>query len=124
MKSLGFALEATSITKKGMNKILGQKLKFQRENLGFSQRFVAEFLGVSPSFVSKIELGVTDLRVSFLIQMVNLYDISYDELFKYAMTTQENRINALKTAETKLRSCKDENTNLRAKLISIYQEQK
>lgn len=51
-----------------------------REKVGFTQREVAEKLGIDQSAVSLWETGKTAPRASILVQLARLYCCSVDEL--------------------------------------------
>lgn len=53
-----------------------EKLKFIREQSGLRQGQVAEFLGVTQTFVSKVETGERKLTVDQLEKLANLYGYS------------------------------------------------
>ncbi|HBC69050.1 MAG TPA: XRE family transcriptional regulator [Sutterella sp.] len=50
-----------------------EKLKMMREKAGLRQGQIADFLGVSQTFVSKVEAGERNLSVDQLEALVNLY---------------------------------------------------
>ena len=50
-----------------------EKLKTMRENSGLRQGQIADYLGVTQTFVSKVENGERNLTVDQLEDLVNLY---------------------------------------------------
>ncbi len=63
-----------------MIKELPQKLKTQRTQLGYSQKQVADKLGVSPSIVSGYETGERTPSTENLLALSYLYNVSTDYL--------------------------------------------
>ena len=63
-----------------MIKDLPQKLKALRVQYGFSQKQVAEKIGVSPSIVSGYETGERTPSTEILLSLAYLYNVSTDYL--------------------------------------------
>lgn len=59
---------------------LGKKLKERREQLGMTQRQVAERLGVAQPIYQRFEKGIFECNYSQLAAICKLYDISADYL--------------------------------------------
>jgi len=55
------------------NVIIGENAKRAREECGFSQANVAEFLKVDQSLISKFEKGLRSLQSEMLERLANLY---------------------------------------------------
>jgi transcriptional regulator with XRE-family HTH domain len=53
-----------------------EKLKMMREIAGLRQGQIAEYLGVTQTFISKVETGERNLTVDQLESLVNLYGYS------------------------------------------------
>lgn len=53
-----------------------EKLKMMREKAGLRQGQIADYLGVSQTFISKVETGERNLTVDQLENLVNLYGYS------------------------------------------------
>ncbi len=53
-----------------------EKLKLMREQSGLRQGQIAEYLGVTQTFISKVETGERNLTVDQLESLVNLYGYS------------------------------------------------
>ena len=53
-----------------------EKLKMMREKAGLRQGQIAEYLGVTQTFISKVETGERNLTVDQLENVVNLYGYS------------------------------------------------
>ena len=63
-----------------------EKLKMMREKAGLRQGQIADYLGVTQSFISKVETGERNLTVDQLESVVNLYGYSLAEF----ADTEEN----------------------------------
>lgn len=66
---------------------IGSNLKLLRRNSGLSQEQLAaklQVLGlpISREIISQMELGHYSIRVSVLIALKDLYQVSFDEFFK------------------------------------------
>lgn len=55
-----------------------QKLKMMREKAGLRQEQIADYLGVTQTYISKIETGERNLTVDQLESLVSLYGYSLD----------------------------------------------
>ena len=53
-----------------------EKLKNMRENTGLRQSQIADYLGVTQTFISKVETGERNLTVDQLEKIANLYGYS------------------------------------------------
>lgn len=53
-----------------------EKLKMMREKAGLRQEQIANYLGVTQTFISKVETGERNLAVDQLESVVNLYGYS------------------------------------------------
>ena len=70
-----------------------EKLKMMRENAGLRQGQIAEYLGVTQTFISKVETGERNLTVDQLESIVNLYGYSLD-----AFESMENDVHPIQFA--------------------------
>lgn len=61
-------------------KKLGQKLKFYRKNADFTQEYLAEQVGVHPTYIGKLESGKNNPSFMLLYKMSNALSISLKEL--------------------------------------------
>ncbi len=62
-------------------KKISQKLRKLRDAKGYSQEYIAENMGVSPSTVSRIETDCSAAKVEQLQMYCNILDITLCELF-------------------------------------------
>jgi len=73
----------------------GSKIKELRKIKGFSQKYVAEQLGVTPTQVSDIENGKTSTSFSRAIALALLFDTSLDYLAGISSTRNPSEIEVL-----------------------------
>ena len=70
---------------KDLPKQMGQRLKELRKEQGYSQRQVADYLGIDQSNYSKIEHGKRRLnRLSQVIKLCELYDCTQDYILLHS----------------------------------------
>ena len=60
---------------------IGEKIKELRIEKGLSQKRLGMEIGVSQKAVDYWERGVNEPKASYIIALVNLFDITYDEFF-------------------------------------------
>lgn len=70
------------MNKKEFFKIIGKNIQNQRKLKGYSQESFAELMGVSWSYVSKIECGILNLSLGKIYDIANYLKINTDELTK------------------------------------------
>lgn len=70
-----------------------EKLKLMREQSGLRQGQIAEYLGVTQTFISKVETGERNLTVDQLENLVNLYGYNLS-----TFTNAETSINPIQFA--------------------------
>ena len=60
---------------------IGEKIKELRIEQGFSQMQLAKAVGVSQKAVDYWERSVNEPKASYIISLVKIFDLSYDEFF-------------------------------------------
>ena len=60
------------------------KLKEARKQLGFSQEYVANCLGISRAVIAQIEQGNRDVSVKEAVEFCKIYHLSIDCIFEDA----------------------------------------
>lgn len=83
-------------------KAIGQKLKDERDNIGWTQEEVAEIIGISAAFVGHLERSERSMSLNTLIHFCNLYHITIDYLLSDTLPPQNDNVasqiaNMLKT---------------------------
>ena len=62
--------------------MLGEKIKFYRENKNMTQSEIAEILEVKPATVSKYETGTLEPNIESIKRLAEIFEITIDELLK------------------------------------------
>lgn len=60
---------------------LGDKIKELRTEKGLSQAQLAKIIGVSQKAIDYWERNVNEPKASYIIALVNCFEITYDEFF-------------------------------------------
>ena len=66
--------------KKDLYKIVGKNIQKQRLIHGYTQETFAELMGVSWSYVSKIEAGILNLSLGKILEIADYLNIEVDLL--------------------------------------------
>ncbi|MES2062310.1 MAG: helix-turn-helix transcriptional regulator [Bacteroidota bacterium] len=109
--------------KKKTNKSAGKNIRTLRHEHGWSQEDVANRLGISIPAFSKIETGVTDINLSRLEQIANIFEVSVVNLLSLEYTEEPSTQDlSLSIIQKKLTDREVEITNLQRKVILLYEE--
>jgi len=104
-------------------KNLGKKIRLLRHQRGWSQEDVAKRLDISIPAFSKIETGITDVNLSRLDQISQLFDLSIVQLLTYNDADDQKKYNTeLELANEKIKACEDQIIGLQKKVIDLYEE--
>ncbi|OOM17155.1 helix-turn-helix protein [Clostridium saccharobutylicum] len=68
-----------------------KKLREIRENLGLRRDFVANKLGISPDYLSRLERGGARAKQSYIEKLSEIYRLPVDEIEDIAIITFERR---------------------------------
>jgi transcriptional regulator with XRE-family HTH domain len=112
----------TENLKKKTNKSVGKNIRTLRHQRGWSQEDVASRLGISIPAFSKIETGVTDINLSRLEQIANIYEVNVVNLLALDIEEIEPQISSLSIAQKKILDRETEIANLQRKVILLYEE--
>ncbi|MEZ0536575.1 helix-turn-helix domain-containing protein [Caldicellulosiruptoraceae bacterium PP1] len=79
------------------NKLIGMRIREQREKLGLSRQELSEIVGLSDYYIGQLERGERQMSLPVLINIANILHISLDKLIygndlerSYIKDTQEN----------------------------------
>ncbi len=109
--------------KKKTNKTVGKNIRAYRHQHGWSQEEVANKLGISIPAFSKIETGVTDINLSRLEQIANIYEVDVVKILAMdAEQPVEQQPSNLSIVQKKLVDREAEIVNLQRKVILLYEE--
>lgn len=70
------------MNKKEFLKIIGKNIQNQRKKKGYTQETFAELMGVSWSYVSKIECGILNLSLGKIYDFANYLKVDIKNLIK------------------------------------------
>lgn len=112
----------TENLKKKTNKSVGKNIRTLRHQRGWSQEDVANRLGISIPAFSKIETGVTDINLSRLEQIANIYEINVINLLSLDIEEAEPQVSNLTIAQKKILDREAEIASLQRKVILLYEE--
>jgi transcriptional regulator with XRE-family HTH domain len=108
--------------KKTANNTVGECIKSLRRQHGWSQLDVASRLGISVPAFSKIETGVTDVNLSRLEQIANIYEVSVVQLLTVGSDQAELELSHLNVMQQNLTDREIEVAELQRKVIDLYEE--
>ena len=103
-------------------KTLGKKIRLLRHQKGCSQEDVAKRLDISIPAFSKIETGVTDINLSRLEQIANIFEINVAQILVIDSEEIDLTPSNLSIAQKKLLDRESEIANLQRKVILLYEE--
>lgn len=109
------------INNKAVNSV-GNNIRTLRHQRGWSQEDVANRLGISIPAFSKIETGITDVNLSRLEQIANIYEINVVQLLGLGLTESEKQYSSMSAAQKKLNAREAEIADLQRKVIELYEE--
>jgi transcriptional regulator with XRE-family HTH domain len=101
---------------------VGQSIKILRQRHGWTQEDVANRLGISIPALSKIETGVTDVNLSRLEQIADIYEISLLQLLNVFNEELEPVILNSDVLKKKLIEQDAQISALQRKVIELYDE--
>jgi transcriptional regulator with XRE-family HTH domain len=111
-----------SIFKTKSNQSVGKTIRAIRHQNGWSQEDVANKLGISIPAFSKIETGITDINLSRLQQIADIFEMSLPQLLTFEEADENYQSMHLLEAKKKLVQCEDEIVELQRKVIGLYEE--
>lgn len=104
------------------NKTVGRNIRAVRHQHSWSQEDVANKLGISIPAFSKIETGITDINLSRLQQIADIFELTLVQLLSFEETEDDYQSTNLHNARKKLEECESEIVELQRKVISLYEE--
>jgi len=112
----------SEISKKQTNKFVGKNIRTLRHQRGWSQEDVSNRLGISIPAFSKIETGVTDINLSRLEQVANIFELNVINLLVLDAEEIDTTPSNLSVAQKKLIDRELEIASLQRKVILLYEE--
>lgn len=110
--------------KEDQNKMLeiGKKIKSFRQIKGWSQAEIAEMLNISVPAFSKIETDITDINVSRLKQIADIFGVPITDMLTTGSTENVKYNDELKTAKETVDSQALKISHLQEYIITLYEE--
>ncbi|MBP8067477.1 MAG: helix-turn-helix transcriptional regulator [Pedobacter sp.] len=103
--------------------IIGKNIRQLRQKNSWSQGEVAKRLNISIPAFSKIETGITDVNISRLEQIANLFEVtSIDLISKEGEHHHSENAAEIHMLKEKLALKEEEIINLQKKVIDLYEE--
>lgn len=103
--------------------ILGTNVKRFRQKMGWSQAITATKLNLSIPAWSKIETGITDINISRLIQIAELFETHIPNLIFPAGAGEEGvNLEIIKDLKDKIAASDSEIIKLQHTTIRLYEE--
>lgn len=106
-----------SISKSEIDKTFGKILKDFRLKHNYTQEVMAEKLGISLKYISRIENGYSGIKTRTLINYMNILGITPNTIYKEFMTNEEI-IKQIKISE-KLNQLSEEKLNFVNDMIDL-----
>ena len=107
----------------GKNSSIGKNIRVLRQKKGWSQGEVAKRLKISIPAFSKIESGITDINISRLTQIANLFEVSvFDVIAREGISVTPGSAIEIRLLKEKLADQEDEIIKLQKKVIDLYEE--
>lgn len=104
------------------NRSVGKNIRAVRHQHGWSQEDVANKLAISIPAFSKIETGITDVNLSRLEQIADIFELSLVQLLSFEEAQDEYQSTHLQEAKKRLMECEGEIVELQRKVIGLYEE--
>jgi len=104
------------------NKSVGRNIRAIRHKNNWSQEDVANKLGISIPAFSKIETGITDVNLSRLQQIADIFGMNLVQVLVFEEVQEEFQSTHLDEARKKLEQCELEIVDLQRKVIGLYEE--
>ncbi|MFD2599744.1 helix-turn-helix domain-containing protein [Sphingobacterium corticis] len=102
---------------------LGKKIRLLRHQRGWSQEDVAKRLDISIPAFSKIETGITDVNLSRLNQIANLFELSLVLLLSDSDSEENKGVQQeMKELGDRLQTRELEVIDLQKKVIDLYEQ--
>jgi transcriptional regulator with XRE-family HTH domain len=101
---------------------IGKRIKALRQKKGWSQVEAAELLKISVPAFSKIETDVTDVNVSRLSQIADLFEVHISKMFLDEHQDDPESLSELKKAKDTIETQAAKISHLQEYIITLYEE--
>lgn len=103
-------------------KYVSRNIRSLRVKSGLSVKDAANRLGVCTSTLSKIENGITDINLSRLQQIADLYKYNLEQLWTLDFDNQEANEAKLNIAKKRVLDLESEIAGFQRKIILLYEK--
>ena len=62
---------------------LGEKLKILRKEKGYTQEYLAEKVGIHPTYIGKIESGKNNISIKMLFRISRALKVKLSDIFEF-----------------------------------------
>lgn len=97
--------------------IIGKRLKNARKRFNFTQEQLAEEMGVSIAYLSKVETGKIHINLERLSQICNILDVTEGEILNGVSNNSDEYLNS-EFSET-LRQCTPKQQKLAYSILKV-----
>jgi len=101
---------------------IGKKIKTLRQQRGWSQSHIAELLNISVPAFSKIESDITDLSVSRLRQIADVFNIPAVDLIADQTEPSQSLLDELQEAKNTITALSTKINHLQEYIITLYEQ--
>jgi transcriptional regulator with XRE-family HTH domain len=101
---------------------VGQNIRTLRIQSGWSLKDAATRLGISTSALSKIETGITDVNLSRLEQIADIYSVNLVQLWVLDFENKTLQASKLNIAKKKVSDLESEISTFQRKVIQLYEK--
>jgi len=105
-----------------MQKEVGTYLRSLRRNNNWNQTQVSERLGISVAAYSKLEAGVTDINLTRLVQLAEVFNITVQDIVCFGNSGTTVDAEELANCTQQLTASHKQISYMQVKLISLYEE--
>ena len=101
--------------------IIGKRLKNARKEVNFTQENLAEKMGVSIAYLSKVETGKIHINLERLSQICNILDVTEGEILNGVSNNSEKYLN--NEFNNLLRKCSPKQQKLIYNILKVILEE-
>lgn len=101
---------------------IGKKIKTLRQLKGWSQAEIAEMLKISVPAFSKIETDITDINISRLKQIADIFGVPITDMFSVENVENVKNIDELKIARETIEMQAAKVSHLQEYIITLYEQ--
>ena len=101
-------------------KLIGKKLKAEREKKGYTQEDLAEIIDVSVPYLSRIENGKTNISLKRLDQLCGIFEVSFASILDDSSYSSKLYLND--ELGNKLKDCSPEKKDKIYQIVNIILE--